>query len=234
MLKQHFFLTTIFFILSFTSSAQTGEDKDKEEKIQLVGLKIGANVVNWQTNSDSIQFSGSTGLNAGFVMSAQIKNKFYIHSEICYSQKNTTIHVSKSNILPDGKYAYKVNSIDWLVLPSLHFHKRFFIEAGPWIYAIFTTRSKDDLINNSEFNALDKSLSGSIHYGFGAGIGSYITDKLYLNVRYQYTLSNFYKPQELTANSLPSNLKANVSMVQFSAVLLIPGMYFTKIKRRLI
>ncbi|MFN3909136.1 MAG: porin family protein [Flavobacterium sp.] len=173
------------------------------------GVRGGVNISDWKTSNsnfdlDGVSLSGlesQLDFNLGFFVDFKVSNKFSIQPEMIYSRQGTYTKLTFEGISAD---AYFNN--DYINVPILfkyHPTDKFFLFAGPQVG--FLLEGNVNIIALGEsFKEDATEIFNSVDFSASIGAGVNLTNKLFVDVRYNHGFSNLGKESdgEKTTNSV--------------------------------
>lgn len=163
-----FFIVAIVLLSALTSGAQKFS----------AGLSAG--IVASQVDGDHLSGFNKVGIKAGGFVNRKITENFYLRMEIDFIQKGSRMPLSKDGIF----YLMRLNYIEVPVTVGYHLGKKWSLDAGGSFATLVSTLEEDqvgEITNAPPFNRND--------YLVCAGITYQLTDHLFFNALYSYSVS---------------------------------------------
>lgn len=192
------FFATLLLVLPFGASAQDdlfiqeGQDPKTFNGALVMGLNFS------QVDGDSYYGYHKVGLNAGAEVLARLSPHFGLSMELLYSRKGSRA-VTVTESLTWGTYVWKYYmDVNYIEVPVL-------LHAWSRKYDVEIGASYGRLINSDEYVVGDQPVIitpdanhfNSYDIDFTAGLTRKIYKKLFVNMRYQYSLTSIRPPERI-------------------------------------
>ncbi|MBL4716244.1 MAG: outer membrane beta-barrel protein [Bacteroidia bacterium] len=200
-MKKLLFLFIITIGLSGQSYAQS-------EAPYILGLKLGLNLNTLSFNSDSFKTGMSTGWNIGYSSFARMSRTIYIFGDVSVSKVGgkLTYYDRVRGQEETAKFSYF--NLDWLIMGGYGINDKITVRAGINItlqsfgsLLKFEDPESQSLYGGGFIQNTDyfdyritnmRSASEGAKVGLTFGIGYQLSEKIFLESRYELGLSNYY------------------------------------------